>query len=231
MPVDDPVGDARALVAELFPQALWAVLTGSVVTSARTAGSDLDIVVLLPDGDPQAPHRDSRRFRGWPVELFVHDEASVAHYLAKELTTRKPTLHRMIGTGVTLVGDPAPWPERCARVLADGPSPLSVEETDRARYALTDLLDDLLHVTDPGERLVIAATAWRAAGDYTLAFARRWTGLGKWLLRELRDHDPALASKWLAAHGDPDAIAAYVSDLLDGFGGTLFEGYTVRGER
>jgi len=227
----NPVIDARALVAELFPHALWAMLTGSVITRARTAGSDLDIVVLLPDGDPRAPHRDSRRFRGWPVELFVHDEPSLAHYLAKELGARKPTLHRMVGTGVALVGDPGHWQETCAKVLAGGPPPLSVKERDRARYALTDLLDDLLYADDPGERVVIAESAWQAAGDHTLGFAGRWSGSGKWLLRELRDYDPDVAARWLAAHGDPSAIAAYVRDLLDRNGGPLFEGYSVPGER
>ena len=57
----DPVADAGALVAESFPHAVWALVTGSVLTGLRTAGSDLDIVVCLPDGDPDAPHRDSRR--------------------------------------------------------------------------------------------------------------------------------------------------------------------------
>jgi hypothetical protein len=227
----NPVTDARALVAELFPHALWALLTGSVITAARTAGSDLDIVVLLPEGDPRAPHRDSRRFRGWPVELFVHDEPTLAHYLAKELGARKPSLHRMLGTGVTLVGDPGHWQETCAKVLAGGPPPLTPAEHERARYELTDVLDDLLHANDPGERVVIADCAWRAAGDHTLSFAGRWSGSGKWLLRELREHDPVNAARWLAAHGDPEAIAAYVRDLLDRNGGPLFEGYRVPGER
>ena len=145
---------------ELLPQARWALLTGSVITAARTAGSDLDIVVLLPDGDRSAPHRDSRRFRGWPVELFVHDEHTLAHYLAKELAAGKPHLHRMVGTGVVLVGDPAPWPQRCADVLAAGPPPLAEPERRRIRYGLTNLLDDLAHASDPGERTVVAAHAW-----------------------------------------------------------------------
>jgi hypothetical protein len=116
----NPVIDARDLVAELFPQARWAILTGSVFTPARTAGSDLDILVLLPDGDPRAPRRDSRRYRGWPVELFVHDERSLGHQLAKELGARKPYLHRMVGTGIALVGDPGAWREPCAEVVAGG---------------------------------------------------------------------------------------------------------------
>lgn len=228
---NNPVTDARALVAELFPQARWALLTGSVITAARTAGSDLDIVVLLPDYDPKAPHRDSRRFRGWPVELFVHDEPSLKHYLANELGARKPSLHRMVGTGVTLVGEPGHWPETCAKVLAGGPPPLTPAEREWGRYSLTDLLDDMVHAHDPGERVVIAECAWQAAGDHTLAFAGRWSGSGKWLLRELREYDPDMAARWLAAHGDPEAIAAYVRDLLDRNGGPLFEGYRVAGLR
>jgi hypothetical protein len=82
---DDPLAEARELVAQLFPHARWAVLTGSVLTAHRTPGSDLDLVVVLPDDDPAAPHRDSRYWRGWPVELFVHDAATLAHYLGNDL--------------------------------------------------------------------------------------------------------------------------------------------------
>lgn len=42
----DPLADARDLVAARFPDATWAVLTGSVLGPHRTAGSDLDIVVM-----------------------------------------------------------------------------------------------------------------------------------------------------------------------------------------
>src|SRR5688500_6868944 len=90
---------------------------------ARVAGSDLDIVVMLPDGDPRAPRHESRRYRGWPVELFVHDERSLAHHLTKEFAARKPELHRMVGTGFALVGQPHAWRERCAHVLAGRRTP------------------------------------------------------------------------------------------------------------
>ncbi len=119
----NPILDAQELVTELYPHARWALLAGSVLAATRTAGSDLDIVVLLPDGDPRAPQRESRRYRGWPVELFVHDELSLAHQLTKEFAARKPYLHRMVGTGFALVGTPHDWRDRCAKVLAGGPLP------------------------------------------------------------------------------------------------------------
>ena len=231
----DPVVDGRDLVKELFPRARWAVLAGSVTNGLRTAGSDLDIVVVLPDGDLQAPHRHSRSYRDWPVELFVHDGVTLAHYLAKDLPGRRPVMHRMVATGLMLAGTRDEHARRtrsqCARVLAAGPAPLTDAELASARYGLTDTLDDLTHALDAGERTAIAAAAWIRSAEVALAVARHWTGSGKWLLRELRDMDSRLAARWVAAAGDPLATAAFLRDVLDRTGGPLFAGYHVGGER
>jgi hypothetical protein len=225
------VTDARALVLELFPDARWALVTGSVVTAHRTSGSDLDIVVMLEEGDHRTPHRDSRRFRGWPVELFVHDGQTLDCYLAKDLDRRQPSMHRMIASGIAVVGDPSPWPARCAETLHAGPPPLTVSRRDRLRYGFTDMLDDLVHATDADERRVIAAAVWTAVAENALTLAGHWTGGGKWLLRELRDLDERFARRWLDAHGHPDRIAALAREVLDLHGGPLFDGYHVAGER
>src|SRR5262245_18215723 len=137
----------------------------------------------------------------------------------------------MVASGVALLGDAAPWPQHCARVLSDGPPVLSAAECERIRYGLTDLLDDLTHVVDAGERAVIAAAAWWWAGEATLSLNHRWRGSGKWVLRELRDLDAAVAARWLTAQGNPDAVGAYAADLLAEHGGPLFEGYRAEGER
>lgn len=104
MSLADPLLDARAFVAESFPGARWALLSGSVVNGYRTPGSDLDVVVLLPTGDRRAPCRASQRYRSWPVEMLVYDQESLAHYLAKELPDRRPLLNRMVATGVQVGG-------------------------------------------------------------------------------------------------------------------------------
>ena len=70
--LDAAVASARGLVVDRFPGARAAWLAGSVVTGTATPGSDLDVTVLLP-GEP-APYRESMRWDGWPVELFVHTE-------------------------------------------------------------------------------------------------------------------------------------------------------------
>jgi len=215
----DPVSAARDLVTARFPDAAWALLTGSVVNSHRTAGSDLDIVVVHEAGPG---YRESLHFRGWPVELFVHTPQRLAESLARELADRKPSTHRMLAGGVPLAGDPGGLPARCARILAEGPPPLTPAERDKLRYGLTDLLDDHRYATDPGERTVIAAALWVEAARAALAFAGRWISSGKWLLRELREHDPAFATRWLAAREEPAALAV---EILDRAGGPLFDGY------
>ncbi|WP_436528189.1 nucleotidyltransferase domain-containing protein [Actinoplanes sp. HUAS TT8] len=215
----DPVEVARELVLERFPDAEWAMLTGSVVTAHRTAGSDLDIVVL-DETDPG--HRESLRHRGWPVEFFVHTRARLTGFLESERAQRKPSTHRMLAQGVVLTGDPGDLPMWCARILADGPGALTDEQKDWLRYGLTDGLDDFRHATDPGERVVIAAGLWTGVAEAVLSLGGRWVSGGKWLLRELREYDPDFAERWLAAREDP---AGLVVEVLEGAGGPLFEGY------
>jgi hypothetical protein len=215
----DPLTAAGEFIADRFPNASWAMLTGSVLGSHRTAGSDLDIVVLRQDG---SGYRESLHFRGWPVELFVHTPDRLAGFLEQELASRKPSTHRMLAHGVPLLGDPGDLPAQCARVLAQGPPPLTDAERDRFRYGLTDLLDDHTHAVDQGERTVIASVLWMEAARAALAFAGRWISGGKWLLRELREFDTAFASAWLAARDEPAALAA---EVLAHGGGPLFDGY------
>lgn len=113
---DDPVAAARRVIRELFGAVRWAVLSGSVLTEARTPGSDLDIVVVV-DPQPGVPYRRSLTFAGWPVELFVHDSAGLDH--------RGP-LRRDRSAGVRRPSDRPP------RGSAPQPRPRVRVETQRA---------------------------------------------------------------------------------------------------
>ena len=147
---ESAVTTARALVAERFPEAQAAWLAGSVVSGTATPTSDLDITVLL--AGPPAPFRESLEYDGWPVELFVHSRETVAWWIAKDLERRRPTLVRLISSGVVLLdvdGAGVALAEECGAVLAAGPGPLSDADRDSMRYGLTDLLDDLADSTEP----------------------------------------------------------------------------------
>jgi hypothetical protein len=227
----DPVADARALVSERFPTALAAFLGGGVLSDRRTATSDLDVVVVL--GGPPAPYRESLRWRGWPVELFVQDSNIIGAWFAKEVARRRPTLMRMCTDGEVLIdvdGTAAAVRDQAHVVLAAGPPAVDQAELDRHRYGLTDLLDDLSGSTDPGETLLICWNVFVETATLALLLAGAWLGSGKWLLRELRAADPVLAGQLLAAHDRPAELAELADLVLARGGGRLWAGYRQQGK-
>jgi hypothetical protein len=227
----DPVADARALVAERFPAALAAFLGAGVLSARRTATSDLDIVVIL--AGPPAPYRESVRFGGWPVELFVHDGSSLAYYLARDVARRRPTMARLCADGPVLVdrdGTAGVVRARAAALLAAGPPPVPAADLDHLRYGLSDLLDDLAGCTDDGESMVISWLVFEHAARLALLVSGHWLGTGKWLLRELRDLDGALADRLLGSVADPRRLEQIAGEVLASAGGRLWEGYRAAGE-
>ncbi len=227
----DPVTDARALVADRFPEARAAFLGGGVLSARRTVTSDLDVVVLM-DGLP-APYRESFRWHDWPAELFVQDARVIGAWFAKDVARRRPTLARMCADGELLLdvdGTGATVREQALAVLAAGPPPVTQEELDDHRYGLTDLLDDLAGSTDPGETLFICWNTLVATTELALLTAGAWLGTGKWLLRELRAADPALARDLLAAHDHPADLAQLADRVLASAGGQLWAGYHQQGQ-
>jgi hypothetical protein len=226
----DPVEDARALVAERFPGAVAAFLGGGILSARRTATSDLDIVVVLPG--PPAPYRESLRWRGWPVETFVHDADSLEYFVSKDRARRRPTLARMCTDGVVLAGAQDTTDqirERGRALLAAGPPAPTSTELDLARYGLTDLLDDLAGSTDPAETAVIGWHVWTATAEVGLLAGGHWLGSGKWLLRELRAADPELAERLVSAIGDPALLTAVADEVLSRFGGRFWAGFRLSG--
>lgn len=236
----DPVGTAYRLVADRFPDARAAWLGGSVVRGDATATSDLDVTVLL-DGPP-APYRHSIAVGHWPVELFVHTEASLAHYRDQDLARRRPSLMRLVGESVVLHdrdGSGARLRQEMREVVTRGPAPLTAEELASARYVVTDLLLDLQGAADDVVRSAVAATLWREAAVLLLTGARRWSGAGKGLVRELRAYDADCGTTYTqrltdalraAIDGDAGPLTQVCDEVLEQHGGRLFEGHRLAGE-
>jgi hypothetical protein len=226
----EPVEAAGAIVRDRFPDARAAFLSAGILSPRRTPTSDLDIVVVLA-GSP-APYRESLRWQGWPIELFVHDADSLGHFFASDTARRRPTLARMCTEGVVLAGDEHTIEnvrERAKSVVEIGPPPLSSAELDLARYILTDLLDDLAGSADPGETAVIGWNVWTATAELALMLAGNWLGSGKWLLRELRAADPDLGDRMVAAIGSPARLTQVADEVLGRAGGRFWAGLRVAG--
>jgi hypothetical protein len=233
----DPTATAAALVRERFPEAVAAFLGATVLTAARTSTSDLDIVVLRPQGHPA--FRETLRYAGWTVELFVFTPAVYQDFVAREVAARRSPLLHMVGRGVPLRdvdGSGAALRAEAQVLLAQGPPPADAQEVADLRYGLSDLLDDLDGATgragavDPAEVAFIAVAHFTAAARLALTVAGAWQGSGKWLGRMLRATDPSLHAALVHAFGE--AVAGRVGPLrrvgyevLDRAGGRLIEGY------
>ncbi|MDT4987807.1 MAG: hypothetical protein QOI74_1901 [Micromonosporaceae bacterium] len=227
----EPVETAVALVGSRFPEAPSAFLGGTVLTAARTPTSDLDIVVVRADGSPT--YRETVRYRGWPVELFVLTPAVYRLRVTREVAARRSPLLHLVGRGMILVDRDnvaAPLQTAARTLLAAGPPRPTTEEVEDRRYGLSDTLDDLIGVADPGELVFIADRALTATAQLAIILAGGWLGTGKWLGRQLGTADPALHVALLAAFrdavaGDRTALVEIVSAVLDRAGGRLTEGY------
>ncbi|MCI4142239.1 nucleotidyltransferase domain-containing protein [Streptomyces sp. MMS20-AI2-20] len=227
----DAIEAARAVVDEQHPEARTAFLGGSVVTGRRTATSDLDIVVLL-HGAP-APYRASLQYSGWPVEMFVHTEATWHAYVERELRKRRSPLLWMCADGLLLFdtdGLGARLAAQARKLTAAGPPPVSAEEIDDRRYAITDLLDDLAGSDDQSERLFIATELVRRTGELALAVGGSWGGGGKWLARRLETTAPGLSTRLHhglqeVLDGRAETLVAVVDEVLGQTGGRLWFGY------
>ncbi|WP_431679437.1 nucleotidyltransferase domain-containing protein [Kitasatospora sp. KL5] len=228
----EPIDQARRLVQDRFPDALAVVLAGSTVQGRATAGSDLDIAVLVASGGET--YRETLRFEGRVVELFVHTRAGLRDLFAVDVATRRAVLQSMYATGVVLVD--VDGEAGRARALADadlrqGPPALEPGTVETKRYGLTDAIDDLRDATDPLERLAVAGFVVNTAADLLCDHRRTWTGTGKWLVRRLVEADPERGGALLEAHAhlgrteDPEPLIDIASAILDTVGGPLREGY------
>ncbi|WP_406451859.1 nucleotidyltransferase domain-containing protein [Streptomyces sp. NBC_00876] len=227
----DAIDAARAVVKDHHPDARAAFLGGSVLTARRTATSDLDIVVLL-HGSP-APYRASLQHGEWPVEMFVHTEATWHAYVEREVRKRRSPLLWMCADGLLLLdadGVGARLAAQARKLTVAGPPPVSAEEIDDRRYAITDLLDDLAGSTDRSERLFIATELVRRTGELALAVGGSWNGGGKWLARRLETMAPELAMRLHdgmreVLEGRIESLVAAVAEVLEQAGGRLWAGY------
>jgi len=237
MEQDEPLETARRIVEERVPGAIGAVLAGSVLTSRRSATSDLDIVVFVADEDES--FRETVESSGWLAELFVQTRSTFNFYVAQETTARRSTLLSMCAEGAALFsidGTTERYQEEALRLLALGPPPLTKEEVDRARYMLTDLLEDLAGVTDASELTFIIGQLLTMSAELALSNERQWLGTGKWLARRLEQWNPELmanlngAARTAMTTHDRSRLRSVVLDVLRPVGGPLAVGFRERSD-
>lgn len=217
---------------ERYAGARVVFLGGSVMRGAATPASDLDLVVVY-EQLPNA-YREAFMDGGWPVETFVHDAGTLEEFFESDRRRGVPSLMSMVWEGVA-VPEASEFSERLKRrareLLEAGPPPWDEEELTLRRFRLTDWVDDM-RCPRSGEELV-ATGAWlyQDAAEFYFRTRGQWAAHSKTIPRRLREADAAFAEKFLHAFDAlfaekrPEPAIALVAELLEPFGGFLFEGF------
>lgn len=226
----------RAYLESAYPSLRAGLLTGSAVRGTATATSDLDVVVLLPPGAGSV--RETVGWEGRTIDVFGYDPAGLSHWLASDTARRRPSLCSLVLDGVLVAGSAAAAAEAQAearRVFEAGPEPYLPGELQRMRYGVTDVLLDLETAGDRSESLLLASVLVTDVVNLLFATLGRWSGNGKWLLRELRAYDASLAAEVESAYdahgrtGDASALVAVADQILSRCGGRFLVGRSERG--
>lgn len=227
----DPESTARSLLARRFPQAAAAFLGGSVLRGEATAYSDLDLVVVFPK--LPAAYRESLFHEDWPVEIFVHDPETLAYFFQADRNEGVPSLPAMVAEGVELPQS-TPFSRRlkndAQKLLRNGPPVWSQIEVDRARYAISDLCDDLRQPRNSAERMASACRLHPALAQFALRARGHWSATGKTIPRQLQQLDPELCREFSQAFetvfqaGDTGPLLELSQKLLEPHGGFHFAG-------
>lgn len=227
-----PVEAARGFWRERYAGAGVVFVGGSVVRGEATPASDLDVVVVY-ERLPNA-YREAFVYGGWPVEAFVHDVETLERFFEMDRLRGLPALMSMVAEGVE-VPEPsefsARWKRRAVELLEAGPPPWDEEESTLRRYRLTDWVDDMRFPRSADELLATGAYLYQDAAEFYFRTRGLWSAHSKTIPRRLRRTDAAFAEKFLRAFDAlftekrPEPAVALVAELLEPFGGPLFEGF------
>jgi uncharacterized protein (TIGR02246 family) len=210
-PYADALRDAVAFVmAETEPVGI--IATGTIVSGAPHASSDLDVFVVH-----EAPYRRrvQRFFNGVPTEIFLNPAATVRRYFAEEHRDGRPITAHMIATGV-VVFQCSPVIEELRREAGEWLgriSPLGDDEIVRQRYAAASRFEDAVDVaaSDPDTSAMLMGQAVTAMLEHDCRVKDGRIPRGKDLLGAVARRDPelsALARTFYSATSHTDRIAA-----------------------
>lgn len=216
-----------------FPEATTIFLAGSLVRGEGTSTSDLDMVVLYEH--LSSAYRESFIFENWPVEAFVHDPQTLEYFFKEvDRPTGFPSLAAMVAEGIEVPEANAfthLLKQRASEILEEGPPKWTAQETDKSRYFISDLTEDLKDPRSSEEMHATATRLYSALADHYFRTKNLWSAQGKTIPRRLHAVDAAFAEQFLQgfeqlfSRNCPKAVIELAENILEPDGGFLFEGF------
>ena len=221
--------DMRNLLLRRYGGAAAAFWAGSLSRGMGTPRSDLDLVVIFAHLD-HARRESYAGPGGRQVEAFLHDPECLAIFFEKDRARGIPVLIEMVAEGISLMTTEIGAAARASAIAAlkAGPLPCAEAALARARYRITDRLDDLADRTgDPTMLRALGAELFPLGHQLRNRAAGRWAAQGKRAVEELRSHD--FGRRYLAAFdalfaaGEVRGVLSVLDEVLDPLGGRLHD--------
>ncbi len=186
--------------------------------------SDVDVIVI---GDfPDAPHRETLIFEGWPFEIHVHTADTIWERCSRDAAASKASLPFVFVNGEVLFdrgGKGGSLRTRMQALLEAGPPALTDEEMLWFRHRITGGINDLSDPRPLGEVLFTASRLAVAMAEFAAATNGTWIAEGKALYRNLEARSPELAKNlaeaWAVVTDNPTALIELADALLEPHGG------------
>ncbi|MES9681366.1 nucleotidyltransferase domain-containing protein [Gottfriedia acidiceleris] len=229
----DHIEAANQFINKYFPNCQGALLAGSVVRGEATETSDLDIVIF--DKSLSSSYRESLKEFGWDIEVFVHNLSTYKQFFKSDYERARPSLPMMVSEGIILKDEGVinDIKKEANDILDKGPEKWAEDTIKVKRYFITDTLNDFIGSSNRAEELFIANTLAELVSEFVLRTNGKWIGSSKWIIRSLRQYNEEFANILVEAFdlfytkGDKNRIIKLVDEVLQPFGGQLFEGFSL----
>ncbi|HYW07037.1 MAG TPA: hypothetical protein VE913_08785 [Longimicrobium sp.] len=199
------------------------LFSGSVQRGEGKPSSDLDLNAITLGSERWSECR-------WVEGVEVQVQFAPLRVWQQQVASLQAVVLHAFTTGDLLfdkTGEAADLKLRAARSYADGPRALSVTETDRERFILSNQVRDLEDLPEHG------VEARMLAGQTVLDSLKAWSAFRRiWvhkkptvLLRNVRNGDASLAAKVESFYesGSPGSAIVIADSVLDMVGGRIFE--------
>ncbi|TNJ54254.1 nucleotidyltransferase domain-containing protein [Paenibacillus hemerocallicola] len=226
---------AKRFVSNHFPDCGIAILTGSTVRGEETPFSDLDIMII--SGDVPAAYAEAHCEDGWMIEVLLHNRDTYKVFFQRDCSRGRPSLPHMVATGIVLIDDGTADGIRLeARQLLDaGPPAWNEQDVRRARFTITNHLLDLQGSLPPMDAIFAGHELANALHELVLRTNGHWASRGKRIPRALEEYDPGFSQRFAetfrlfyGAPHDASPVIRFADEVLDRYGGRLFEGYSTK---